>query len=86
MEVTPTSWYNLSIGIDKEEEKKGYFKAGQEITIMDIIRLRTGLVGEPTSFVGGIGIEYKNAEFSVTYMNHPDLGGNAVVEINYSPF
>ncbi len=86
IEVSPTSWYRLFVALEKEESKQGYFKTGQDIILKDIVHIRTGLLGEPASFVAGIGIEYRNAEFSITYMNHPDLGGNAVVEINYTIF
>ena len=86
VQLTPTSWYNLSFGLEKEEHKKGYFKTGQDIILKDIIHLKTGLIGEPTSFMAGLGIEYRRAEFSVIYMNHPDLGNNTAIEANYSPF
>ena len=86
IQIIPTRWYNLCLGVEKESGKKGHFKTSQEIIFKDIIHFRSGLTGDPTSFLLGLGISYKNAIFAISYINHPDLGGDTTFELTYTPF
>ncbi len=79
----PVNWYELSLSVEKEEEKNGIFKLNQDVTLYDILHLSFGLRGEPTSFSFGTSFEIMNFLFNFTYLRHPDLKGNSTFTLEY---
>lgn len=79
----PVDWYNLTVALEKEEHRKAFFKMGQEVVLEDLVHLRFGLRGEPTSFIVGAGVNVKGFLFDFTYLGHPDLGGDLTMGLQY---
>ena len=65
---------SLNAAIIKETDRKESIRFGLEYLIIQYLYLRAGVHNNPSTFTGGVGINY--SIFSVDYaiMNHQDLG------------
>lgn len=83
--VQPRSDFYLTLEIEKDVRYPLSFKSGLEYTINDFIDLRTGIGTQPTSFSGGIGINYNLLQIDFAISNYRDLGmtNQGSVTINF---
>jgi len=72
--VQPRNDINLILELEKDVKHPISVRAGLEYSLMDYVDLRAGIGSEPTSFTGGIGINYDLFQLDYALHNSPDLG------------
>ncbi len=72
--VEPGNDLNLIMEIEKDVKYPLSFRGGMEYFINDNIYLRAGIGTQPTSFSGGISINYNLLQLDYAIYNNQDLG------------
>lgn len=70
----PLDEAGLLLEIEKDVKYPVSVRAGFEYSLLDYVDLRAGVGSEPTSFTGGIGINYKIFQLDYAIYKSQDLG------------
>lgn len=70
----PRNDLSLILEIEKDVKYPLSFRGGLEYNINEYVDIRSGIGTEPTSFSGGISINYKLFQLEYAIYNHNDLG------------
>jgi hypothetical protein len=72
--IEPRNDFNLIFEVEKDVKYPLSFRGGLEYYINEYIDLRGGIGTEPTSFSGGVGINYNIFQLDYSIYNNQDLG------------
>jgi len=69
--------------IEKKVNEQTELHSGIEVTLLELLKLRTGLRSNPVSFSGGLGIDHFNITVDYGFNTHSELGLTHQVNIGY---
>jgi hypothetical protein len=81
----PRNDFNLILEIEKDVRHPLSFRSGLEYSVNDYVDLRAGVGTKPTSFSGGISINYNLFQIEYAIYNYQNLGitNQGSVSVNF---
>ncbi len=65
---------NINLAVSKEIDKDFSLSFGIDYCLIDYLNLRFGFMNYPSTFSGGVGVNYAKFELDYAVFNHNDLG------------
>ena len=79
----PSDRLMLNAEVEKDLDFDAVLKFGLEYEIIDKLRVRTGIIGEPFESAFGIGFRPSSFDIDYSYRNNPDVGDIHEMSIVY---